>query len=185
MNQALLLSKKAVTQNEVPVGCVIVNNKTKKIESEAHNETNLSRNGTRHCEIVALEKLIKKLTQDCKSLSSKGYALGNISDMYMGDKQINKFGTSYDLFVTVEPCIMCIGFIDKLGIKNIIFGCKNDRFGGCGSVLSYHKLVKTTGISIVSGVCENEAIKLLRDFYESGNPKAPENKRKRPLRGSN
>ncbi|KAJ1610943.1 putative cytidine and deoxycytidylate deaminase family [Cryptosporidium canis] len=91
-------------------------------------------------------------------------------------------GSTYDLFVTVEPCIMCIGFIDLLGIKHIFFGCKNYRFGGCGSVLDYRKLNMSSKISLISGICGKEAVKILKDFYEIGNPKAPENKRKRQLR---
>jgi tRNA-specific adenosine deaminase 2 len=40
-----------------------------------------------------------------------------------------------DLYVTVEPCIMCASALRQLGIRNVYFGCANHRFGGCGSVL--------------------------------------------------
>lgn len=43
-----------------------------------------------------------------------------------------------DLFVTCEPCIMCAAAIGKIGIKNVYFGCHNERFGGNGSILSVH-----------------------------------------------
>lgn len=39
------------------------------------------------------------------------------------------------LYVTVEPCIMCASALRQVGIKEVYFGCRNDRFGGCGSVL--------------------------------------------------
>lgn len=39
------------------------------------------------------------------------------------------------LYVTVEPCIMCASALRQVGIKEVFFGCENDRFGGCGSVL--------------------------------------------------
>ena len=39
------------------------------------------------------------------------------------------------LYVTVEPCIMCASALRQMGIKEVYFGCENDRFGGCGSVL--------------------------------------------------
>ena len=39
------------------------------------------------------------------------------------------------LYVTVEPCMMCASALRQLGIKEVYFGCGNDRFGGCGSVL--------------------------------------------------
>ena len=39
------------------------------------------------------------------------------------------------LYVTVEPCIMCASALRQMGIKEVYYGCDNDRFGGCGSVL--------------------------------------------------
>lgn len=39
------------------------------------------------------------------------------------------------LYVTVEPCIMCASALRQLGIKEVFYGCQNDKFGGCGSVL--------------------------------------------------
>lgn len=43
------------------------------------------------------------------------------------------------LYVTIEPCIMCASAISQIGIKRAVFGASNDRFGGCGSVLSLHE----------------------------------------------
>jgi tRNA(Arg) A34 adenosine deaminase TadA len=43
------------------------------------------------------------------------------------------------LYVTVEPCIMCAGALSILRFKEVVFGCGNDRFGGCGSILSVHE----------------------------------------------
>ncbi|KAH8581778.1 CMP dCMP deaminase [Cryptosporidium sp. chipmunk genotype I] len=161
MNRAIELSEFAVSNNEVPVGCVIVNRITKKIESEAHNETNISKNGTRHCEIIALEKLINKCLNR-KINNSTQFTTKN-RDECSGTKFRFNLGEIYDLFVTVEPCIMCIGFIDQLGIHNIFFGCKNYRFGGCGSVLDYHYLNKSSKIILTSGICENESIKKIKE----------------------
>ena len=39
------------------------------------------------------------------------------------------------LYVTVEPCIMCASALRQMGIAEVFYGCENDRFGGCGSVL--------------------------------------------------
>ena len=41
-------------------------------------------------------------------------------------------------FVTCEPCIMCAAALRDMKIKTVVFGCSNDRFGGCGSILSVH-----------------------------------------------
>lgn len=43
------------------------------------------------------------------------------------------------LYVTIEPCIMCASAISQIGIKRAVFGASNERFGGCGSVLSLHQ----------------------------------------------
>ena len=43
------------------------------------------------------------------------------------------------LYVTVEPCIMCASALRQLGIKEVYYGCGNDRFGGCGSVLGVNE----------------------------------------------
>jgi tRNA-specific adenosine deaminase 2 len=39
------------------------------------------------------------------------------------------------LYVTVEPCIMCASALRQMGIKQVLYGCSNDRFGGCGGVI--------------------------------------------------
>ena len=45
----------------------------------------------------------------------------------------------YSLYVTCEPCIMCAGALALLGVQHVYYGCKNDRFGGCGSIMSLHE----------------------------------------------
>jgi tRNA(Arg) A34 adenosine deaminase TadA len=110
-----------------------------------------------------------------------------------------------DLFVTCEPCIMCAAALAMVGIRRVVFGCKNDRFGGCGSILHLHndddESTTTTekeieenrnksglqpssrsynsGYKIKSGVLEKEAVTLLRSFYDRENLHCPEEKRKR------
>lgn len=99
------------------------------------------------------------------------------------------------LYVTVEPCIMCAAALTQVGIGRVVFGCRNDKFGGCGSILSLHELPVESeddvssdgkclaplncGYPIVAGVMEQEAINLLRSFYNRENFNAPDDKRKR------
>jgi tRNA-specific adenosine deaminase 2 len=90
------------------------------------------------------------------------------------------------LYVTCEPCIMCAAALATVGIKRVIFGCRNDRFGGCGSLLHLHTKEKeeknvctSKGYEITKGVLEQEAITLLRSFYDRENFHAPDHKRKR------
>ena len=80
------------------------------------------------------------------------------------------------LYVTCEPCIMCASALSQLGIAKCYFGCRNDKFGGCGSVLSVHDdaLGDAPAISAVSGVREDEAVALMRLFYAQENVNAPE-----------
>jgi tRNA-specific adenosine deaminase 2 len=72
---------------------------------------------------------------------------------------------------------MCASALKILNIKYWVYGCSNERFGGCGSVLD---IVKDNQDSqtVIKGVCEEEAIKLLQSFYAETNPFAPEPKSK-------
>ena len=102
------------------------------------------------------------------------------------------------LYVTCEPCIMCAAALATVKIGRVIFGCRNDRFGGCGSLLNLHQKEEekddsnnnngkkssstsslAQGYTIKSSVLEKEAISLLRKFYDRENFHAPDNKRKR------
>jgi tRNA-specific adenosine deaminase 2 len=90
---------------------------------------------------------------------------------------------SCDLYVTCEPCVMCAAALATVGIRRVIFGCRNDRFGGCGSLLHLHQAEVgkggSKGYEITTGVLEQEAIALLRSFYNRENMYAPDDKRKR------
>jgi len=80
------------------------------------------------------------------------------------------------LYVTVEPCIMCASALRQMGIKEVFFGCENDRFGGCGSVLGVNRALdhpKHPTYPATSGFCREEAILLLRRFYMTENTNAP------------
>lgn len=112
-----------------------------------------------------------------------------------------------DLFVTVEPCIMCASALHLLRFRKVYFGCRNERFGGCGTVLNIqdhnaHVLaIETTAhnddthgpkrqqhlvdrmsgsdFPITEGILRQEAIELLRQFYAQTNPLAPKPQRKK------
>jgi tRNA(Arg) A34 adenosine deaminase TadA len=80
------------------------------------------------------------------------------------------------LYVTCEPCLMCASALAQLRISRVVYGCRNDKFGGCGSVAD---LLGTTTCQVAGGVCEPEAVALLRSFYQRENCYAPDDKRKR------
>lgn len=155
MMRALDQAKLAFDNREVPVGCVIVDKSTGEIVSSGFNQTNISNNATRHCEIVAIETLAE-------------------------NKNINDW-SQYTLYVSVEPCIMCAAALRITGLLDVVYGCDNDRFGGCKSVLGVDHLNADyiPALKLTSGVRKMEAIQLLQEFYERGNAKLPEAKRHR------
>lgn len=85
------------------------------------------------------------------------------------------------LYVTVEPCIMCTAALRLLNVSKIVFGCYNDRFGGCGSTLNMNN-DPISNFSVLNCIQdkenENRAIILLRKFYLRENQRAPKPKRK-------
>ncbi|GBG75297.1 hypothetical protein CBR_g19929 [Chara braunii] len=170
MRMALEEARKAFDRQEVPVGCVIVHNG--EVIGAGSNRSNETRNATRHAELEAIDVVLEKLEKDGSS-----------------EEEASKKFQECELFVTCEPCIMCAGALAILGIGQVIFGCQNDRFGGCGSVLSLHtdgakacggpnpsapqEDEKMKPFKCKGGVLADDAVALLRDFYERGNPNAP------------
>ncbi|KAK7265215.1 hypothetical protein RJT34_32831 [Clitoria ternatea] len=154
---------------EVPVGCVIVEDG--KVIASGRNRTTQTRNATRHAEMEAIDVLLEQWQKNGLSMSEVAEKFSNCS-----------------LYVTCEPCIMCASALSILGIKEVFYGCSNDKFGGCGSILSLH-LSNTMpannvvppgkGFKCAGGIMASEAVLLLRTFYEQGNPNAP--KPHRPL----
>lgn len=82
----------------------------------------------------------------------------------------------------------CAAALAKVRIGRVFFGCHNDRFGGCGSLMCLHKpdflpSASHVGYPIVSGILEEEAVTLLRSFYERENFHAPDSKRRKKEQG--
>ncbi|RZC78309.1 hypothetical protein C5167_002537 [Papaver somniferum] len=165
MELALEQAKLALNSLEVPVGCVIVEDE--KVIASGRNKTNETRNATRHAEMEATDYLLEQWQKN--GLSKKEIAI--------------RF-SKCDLYVTCEPCIMCAAAISILGIKAVYYGCPNDKFGGCGSILSLHSRntehLSSGGASEMKGcftckggIMASEAVSLFRSFYDQGNPNAP------------
>jgi tRNA-specific adenosine deaminase 2 len=107
MGQALDEAEAALRANEVPVGCVFAH-PDHGVIGRGHNNTVASCNGTRHAELEAIDQMLLR------------------------DRQPLEVVAACTLFVTVEPCIMCASALRQLGIRQVVFGCGNDKFGGCG-----------------------------------------------------
>jgi tRNA-specific adenosine deaminase 2 len=76
---------------------------------------------------------------------------------------------------------MCAAALAQVQISKVYFGCRNDKFGGCGSILHLHKdhPPHHAGYPVSGGMLEDDAVGLLRSFYNRENFHAPEDKRKR------
>ncbi|XP_056150093.1 tRNA-specific adenosine deaminase 2 isoform X4 [Lampris incognitus] len=114
---------------------------------------------TRHAEMVALDQLMDWCRH--RNLELKGVCERTV------------------LYVTVEPCIMCAGALRLLNIPVVVYGCGNERFGGCGSVLDIsaaHLPHTGTTFKCVPGYRAEEAVEMLKTFYKQENPNAPKPK---------
>lgn len=149
MKYCLQLANEALNVGEVPVGCIFLYEK--QIIAESRNNVNETRNATRHAERNCVDQVVQKYN--------------NWKDIF---EQVT-------VVVTVEPCIMCTALLFDLKIPKIVYGCNNDRFGGCGSVLSVPTLYQTQ-CELVSGMLKDEAMNLLKTFYSGVNPNAPPSK---------
>src|ERR1700761_5622141 len=101
--------------------------------------------GTRHAEFVAMGKILQKHSPTIFKET--------------------------DLYVTVEPCIMCASALRQVGIKAVYYGCGNERFGGCGSILAVNddKHPIHSPFEAWMGYLRAEAIMILRKFYLTEN----------------
>ena len=155
MDEALQKAEQALADGETPVACVLVADDGTIIGSGA-NDTNRTSNGTRHAELVAIDELLQ--THSTTILART------------------------DLYVTVEPCIMCASLLRQYRIRAVYYGCGNDRFGGTGSVLSVHSDpdldLLDPAYPSYGGFRRTEAVMLLRRFYVQQNEKAPKPQRK-------
>ena len=78
---------------------------------------------------------------------------------------------------------MCASALRLVNIANCVYGCSNERFGGCGSVLNISSNINDADnegidLNVTSGICKEESINLLKMFYACENPFAPEPKSK-------
>ncbi|MAW34291.1 MAG: tRNA adenosine(34) deaminase TadA [Proteobacteria bacterium] len=139
MRRALTLASQAELRGEVPVGCIIV--LKNKIIAEAFNQPIIKHDPSAHAEIVAL-RLAGKLI--------KNYRLP---------------GTV--MYVTLEPCAMCIGAIINARVSKVFYGASDPKFGACGSMLSIHENVELNHhTAFEGGLLANESAELLRKFFK-------------------
>ena len=139
MRSALDLAEQAYKNNEVPVGAVIV--KDGKIISTGANNREETGDATGHAETLAIRRA-------CETIGS--WHLDGC-----------------ELYVTLEPCPMCMGAIINSRIKRIVFGTKDAKAGACGSVINLNNYPFNHKPEISSGIMEEECSSILSDFFSN------------------
>ena len=135
---ALKEAMKAAEEDEVPIGCVIVKNN--KVISRGHNRREIKNDVTSHAEIEAIRKASKKL-----------------NDWQLVD---------CDLYVTIEPCIMCMGAICQSHIKNVYYGSEDPKGGAVVSSIKFTDIKNLNHYpNVEGGILKEECSKIVKEFF--------------------
>lgn len=138
MKRAIELAKRAQYLGEVPVGAVVV--KDNKIIGEGYNQREFKQNPIAHAECVAIEDAARVL----------------------GDWRLD----GCELYVTLEPCVMCTGAIINARISTVVFGAYDLKAGCMDSVANLTNLPLGSKPEIYGGILEDECKNLLTKFFE-------------------
>jgi tRNA(adenine34) deaminase len=138
MRRAIAEAGKARAKNEVPIGCVIVNNGT--IIARGHNLRETTQDPAGHAELLAIRKAARKLGS-WRLLDST-------------------------LYVTLEPCTMCMGAIILARIPTVVFGCYDPKGGAAGSLFDLSNDQRLNhAVELYPRILEYECSALLSDFF--------------------
>jgi len=138
----IAISEASVAKNEgeIPVGAVLIHNN--KLIAKAHNQPILNHDPTAHAEVIAIRKAGKKLNN---------YRLAGST-----------------LYVTLEPCVMCLGAIMHARIDRIVFGASDPKTGVCGSKADLtSEAFFTHKVKVHGGVLKEENKEILQSFFKS------------------
>ena len=138
MREALRQARKAYALNEVPIGCVIV--QQDKIIARGYNRRNTEGNTLAHAELAAIRKASKKT----------------------GDWRLE----DCTMYVTLEPCQMCAGAIVQSRMHKVVIGSMNPKAGCAGSILNLLQMAEFNHqVEIQKGILEEECSAMLSDFF--------------------
>lgn len=138
MKAALKQAQKAYAIDEVPIGCVIVQNGH--IIARGYNRRNIDKNTLAHAELAAIRKASKK----------------------NGDWRLE----DCTMYVTLEPCQMCAGAIVQSRMKRVVIASMNAKAGCAGSVLNLLQMQQFNHqVEITQGVLEEECSQMLSSFF--------------------
>lgn len=138
MQLAMAQAHKAYALGEVPVGAVVV--KDGEVIGVGYNRPIAHHDPTAHAEIMAMRHAAQHLNN---------YRLPGC-----------------ELFVTLEPCLMCSGAIMHARLSKVIFGAQDFKTGACGSVVNmFNEARLNHHTEVVGGVLEEECVQLLKQFF--------------------
>lgn len=141
MKRALQIAAQALP-DDVPIGSVIVDSRTRDIVCETSNSRELANDPTNHAEINAIRQL-------CNTI---------------GDWRLNE----YIIFTTLEPCIMCASVLMQSRIGAVVFGARDPQYGAAGSIYNFFTDPRLNHTATVVGdICALECQKVLDDFFAS------------------
>jgi tRNA(adenine34) deaminase len=140
MREALREARKAAELDEVPVGAVIVLNG--EVIGRGFNLRETSQDPTAHAEMIAIRE------------ASRHTGFWRLCDC--------------TLFVTLEPCVMCMGAIILARIPRLVFGCRDPRVGAVGSIYNLAEDERFNHqVEVTEGVEEEACSSILSDFFSS------------------
>lgn len=139
MRLALIEAQKAEKKGEVPIGAVMVSN-AGEIMAKAHNLTITSADPSAHAEMLCMR-------QAAKSMSN--YRLLNTT-----------------LYVSIEPCLMCMGAVIHARLETVVFGAKDPKWGAAGSLYDFSSDRRLNHeVKVIQGVLEEECRALMQAFF--------------------
>lgn len=146
MGEALRQAMRAMAQEEVPVGAIVV--REGRIIARACNQVEQLKDATAHAEMLAITQ----------------------AEAAVGDWRL----VDCDLYVTKEPCPMCAGAIVHARVRRVIFGCPSPKDGAGGSLMNLLQHPKLNHrCDLTSGVRQHECGSLLQDFFRQRRAELP------------
>ena len=139
MRLALKQAQVSLKNDEVPIGAVVV--KDGVVVARAHNTRNASKNACEHAELVAIQRA-------CKAL---------------GDWRL----TGCDLYVTLEPCVMCLGACYNARIANVYFGAYDLSGKGCVQLSEMIGRTLNHELTLSGGILQEECSQILTEYFKS------------------
>lgn len=139
MRLALAQARRAFAQDEVPVGAVVVHEGV--VVGAGFNQPVTSGDPTAHAEIVALRAAAR---------ARGNYRLPDTT-----------------LYVTVEPCLMCVGAMVNARVGSVVYGADEPKFGAVRSLLDLSTLALNHRFEVTAGLLEDECRALMQEFFRS------------------